>query len=95
MSKSNEKWLLFKNFMHNELEISREDIREWIKEAVKEEARKMVGNEFGKFSVEEIIHKILLRHDLFTGGYFKKEVIEEAGKQIVAKLDIRPKETKE
>jgi hypothetical protein len=32
-----DKYTLFKNFMHNELGISREDIREWVKESVKEE----------------------------------------------------------
>jgi len=28
------KWLTFKNFMYNELKITKDDIHEWVKEAV-------------------------------------------------------------
>jgi len=32
------KWLMFKNYMHNELGITKEDIRQWIQEAVQQQA---------------------------------------------------------
>jgi hypothetical protein len=30
MAGKNDKWSMFKNYMHNELGITKEDIREWI-----------------------------------------------------------------
>jgi len=41
--KSDDKWLLFKNYLHNELGITKEDIREWIDEAVRDEATKIMN----------------------------------------------------
>lgn len=34
MASKNDKWSLFKNYLHNELGITKEDIREWLEEAV-------------------------------------------------------------
>ena len=33
---------MFKNYMHNELGITKEDIREWIDDAVRDESRLLV-----------------------------------------------------
>ena len=41
-----EKYKMFKQFMHNELGITKEDIREWVKESVREEAAKMVAKTY-------------------------------------------------
>ncbi len=41
MATKDDKWVMFRNYMHNELGITKEDIRMWINEAVKEEAKKM------------------------------------------------------
>ena len=48
---SDNKYKLFRNFMVNELGISREDIKEWTKEAVKETAEKILKG----MDVESII----------------------------------------
>ena len=37
------KYVMFRNFMMNDLSITREDIREWVREVVTETAQKMVG----------------------------------------------------
>jgi serine protease inhibitor len=63
MKTSNEKWLMFKNFLHNELEISKDDIREWIHEAVKEEAKLLVNKTFNSFDIREIIKNAVLIKD--------------------------------
>lgn len=42
MATKNDKWSLFKNYLHNELGITKDDIREWLEEAVQEEARNEV-----------------------------------------------------
>ncbi len=44
MASKNDKWSLFKNYLHNELGITKEDIREWLEEAVREEARKLIAD---------------------------------------------------
>lgn len=33
MSEKNDKWTMFKNYIHNELGITKDDIRAWLKEA--------------------------------------------------------------
>lgn len=91
---NNEKWILFKNFLHNELGITKEDIRDWVKEAVKEEAQKMVDQTYGKFSPEAVVKRVLLDYDLFRGDHFKKEVIEKVGELIAEQIQITPAEPK-
>lgn len=39
----NEKYRLFRNYMTNELKITRDDIKAWTKQAVMEVAEKVVG----------------------------------------------------
>jgi len=90
----NEKWTLFKNFLHNELGITKDDIREWLQEAVKEEAKKMVDQTYGKFSPEAVVKRVLLDYDLFRGDHFKKEVIEKVGELIAKQIQIIPAEPK-
>lgn len=60
---------MFKNYMHNELGITKDDIRAWIKEAVHEEAIRLVDQQVGKFSVQDQVNKLIndnyrLRNDL-------------------------------
>ena len=48
---------MFKNFMYNELGITKEDIRDWIKEAVREEARKLINKTYDDYEVKEVVRK--------------------------------------
>jgi len=79
--KSTEKYKLLKNFMHNELGISREDIREWVKEAVKEEAKRMVAQEFEKFSPSEIVKNLL-----FESKYWGQKQIQEDCRKLLVEV---------
>ena len=54
-----DKWVQFKNYLHNELGISNDQIREWVKEAVEYQVEKMIKQEFGKFSLSDYIVKTL------------------------------------
>jgi hypothetical protein len=56
---SDDKWLMFKNYMHNEIGIGREDIRQWIRDAVEDEARRIVAQEAGKFDPKQIISRFV------------------------------------
>ena len=55
----NEKYKMFKQFMHNELGITKEDIREWVKESVREEVVKLVAKTYDDFDVKQEIRDML------------------------------------
>ncbi len=83
---NNDKWKMFKNFMHNELEIGKEEIREWIKEAVHEEARKLVGQTFAKFSIDQIIDRYIIDKHFFGDDRIKDEIQKRIVDQLVKQL---------
>lgn len=91
MSTKNDKWVMFRNYMTNELHITKEDIQDWIKEAVQEEARKMVKNSFDKFSPEEMIKRAVYNDSYFGGRAFNGAVIEAAAKIIAGQIEINLK----
>lgn len=83
------KYKMFSNYMHNELGITKEDIRIWIKEAVEEIALKMVQKEFDNFDVKMVVRKILFEGD----GYFnsirlKKEAREAVAEELCKRVDL-------
>lgn len=84
----NEKWEMFKNYMHNELGITKDDIRAWIKEAAKEQAERLVNQEFRKFDINEYIRNTL-NNDFFK---YKSSLREEISKAIVDKIELTIKE---
>ena len=50
---------MFKQFMHNELGITKEDIREWVKESVREEAQRLVAKTYDNYDVRREIRDML------------------------------------
>jgi len=88
--KSDDKWLLFKNYLHNELGITKEDIREWIDEAVRDEATKMVNNEFNSFNVRTILNNIITtdKYGSSNWGKLRTDITETIVKELTAKLEI-------
>ena len=85
------KWLMFKNYMHNELGITKEDIRQWIEESVQVEAEKMVSNEFGKFSAYDTVKKMVMDNKYYGSDTLKKEVMQEVSRQLVDKINLKLK----
>ena len=45
--------------MHNELGITKEDIRQWIEEAVQKQAETLVNNEFKRFDVNKVVERVI------------------------------------
>lgn len=88
-----------KNYIHNELNISKEEIRDLIKESVKEEARKIVHETFEHYNVKEFIEKFIFEENWFGGinkKMFNERITEEVAK-IISKdigLIITSKEKK-
>lgn len=88
MSGKNDKWLMFKNYMHNELGITKEDIHEWIRDAVKEEAKNLVNQEYGRFSVKDAINKEIYETNWFGGKNLKDTVKQEVAKVLSERITI-------
>lgn len=89
MAGKNDKWVLFKNYMHNELGITKDDIREWINDAIREEVKNVVDNAYGKCSIEDMIRKEIKESSLWSKSTFSKEVIAECAKQLAQKIELK------
>lgn len=80
---SDDKWLMFKNYMHNELGITKDDIRAWIKEAAAEQAQRLVEQEFGTFNIKDKITEIATRE--FNSRYsdIRSELVREIARKLI------------
>lgn len=85
MAGKNDKWSMFRNYMHNELGITKEDIREWIQEAVEIEARKMVDESFSKYSINDRISREIDKHIGQFSDYGLRQLISN---ELVKRLKI-------
>lgn len=88
MAGKNDKWLMFRNYMINELGITKEDIREWIQDAVRIEAKKMAEDTFSRETPEQMIRRIVYDSGYFNTGSFNRTVIETAAKALVERFDV-------
>lgn len=83
-----EKYKMFKQFMHNELGITKEDIREWVKESVREEAAKMIAKTYEDFDIKREIR------DLINSPYnsIRKDLLNACAAEIIKdfKLVYKP-----
>lgn len=91
MAGKNDKWSLFKNYLHNELGITKEDIRDWIDEAVRDEARKLVQQSFEKCSLRARIDDAIKDINLWGETNLKSAISLEVAKRIFEKLEIKVK----
>ena len=88
MAEKNDKWLMFRNYMINDLGITKEDIREWIEDAVRIEAKKMVEDAFARENPEQMIRRIVYDSGYFNTKCFNNTVIETAAKCLMERFDI-------
>lgn len=85
MSKENDKYVMFKNFLHNELGIAKEDIRLWIDEAVKNEITKLVENTYNEYNIRHYIREELTSR---YGNNLKHEIKSQLAEVIVENIDV-------
>jgi hypothetical protein len=84
---SDNKYKIFRNFMVNELGISREDIREWTMQAVRETVEKELrGIEVGKMAYDILRNSMRDSHSY--GGLQREAVSEALHKTIAERLEI-------
>lgn len=91
MASKNDKYSMFRNFMINELEITKEDIRQWIKDSIEEEAKKIVENSFGKCNPEEIIKKCIFESDWYLGHTqkdFNNKIISKTAEILAKNINL-------
>ncbi|MCP4988386.1 MAG: hypothetical protein GY928_20740 [Colwellia sp.] len=86
-----DKWLAFKNYLHNELGITKEDIRCWIREAVQEVAEGLVKEEFGKFKVKTVINDMIMDNNYWGNSGLKKEIKDMVASSLVDQINLRIK----
>lgn len=94
MAGKNDKWLMFRNYMINDLGITKEDIREWIADAVRIEAKKMVADTFVRENPEQMIRRIVYDSGYFSTNSFNRTVIETAARCLMERFDIVAKKDK-
>jgi len=85
---SDDRYTMFKNFMHNELAITKDDIKKWTKDAVKQVAENYVENQMNeKTLIDKIIREAI--HKPIYGGFvddIKKEVSRYLNNKILLSL---------
>ena len=82
MACKNDKWVMFRNYMHNELGITKEDIVEWIQDAIKVEVKNVVANAYGSCNIEDFIRKEIYS-DRFIGEKTLKNTIKDAVSKVL------------
>lgn len=60
ISNVRKEWLMFKNYLHNELGITKDDIRAWLKEAVQSQAELMLQKTFDDFDMDKFVRNHIL-----------------------------------
>ena len=80
------KWLMFKNYMHNELGITKEDIRQWIEESVEKQAEVLIKNEVKNFDVHKVVQRIISDERYFGENHLKREITQEFIKQLMERI---------
>jgi hypothetical protein len=83
-----DKWLMFKNYMHNELGITKEDIQQWIDESVNDIALRMVKNEFDNFNPKKIVNELVMSDEYFSSKELTDKITRAVVKRLTTKLEI-------
>ena len=87
-----DKWEMFKNYMHNELGVTKDDIRAWIKEAVQIEAEKLINQSFGSFDTKQLVKMTIEEYfsdRRWDKDIVKREVVRIAAEELVKKLSVQ------
>lgn len=90
MAGKNDKWLMFRNYMANELGITKEDIREWIQDITHEEVKNVVANAYGRVDIESEIRHAIQENDYWGNGKtFGDGVKREVANILADRIDVK------
>jgi hypothetical protein len=90
-----DKWKMFKNYMHNELGITKYDIKQWIEDAVERQAEALVKHQFDNFDVASVVQKIITDDNYFGQERLKHEIATELSRQILSRLEFTKNDNEE
>ena len=79
MASKNDKWSLFKNYLHNE----------WLEEAVREEARKLIADSFKSYDIRDRIDAAIKEFHGWGEKPLKTEIARELANRILEKVEIK------
>ncbi len=85
---SNNKWKMFKNYLHNELDITKEDIERWVKEKKEKRAQKREEKRERQERRESVTcpycHKLYKPQDIHKGETKKEDIKYEKDYESVS-----------
>ncbi len=61
---SSEKYKMFSQFMSNELGITKDDIKEWVKESAEDTITRLMNQQYEKFDINAVVFKALSKLDI-------------------------------
>jgi hypothetical protein len=91
MASKDDKWVMFRNYMTNELGITKEDIRTWIKDIIHDEVKNVVQQAYGRVNIESEI-----KNEIYSSGFyhrpdFKNEIKAMVAKELANRIEIYTK----
>lgn len=81
MAEKNEKWIMFRNFMYNDLGITKAEIREWIDDAIKDQVKLILDDTFKKTDIDYLV-KEEIKRILYNSSDIKNSIINKVVKSM-------------
>lgn len=91
----NNKWTMFKNYMHNELGITKDDIQMWVVEAITQQAKKALSEYNYANRIDEMITKRIddvIKGNSWNNKSFNDEIISKVVKDLSSQIRLTLKD---
>ncbi len=87
----NNKWIMFKNYMHNELGITKDDIQSWVVESVIQQAKKALSEYNYADRIDQLITKRIddvIKGNTWNSKSFNDEIIGKVVKDLSSQIRL-------
>ena len=87
----NNKWIMFKNYMHNELGITKDDIQSWVVESVIQQAKKALSEYNYVDRIDQLITKRIddvIKGNTWNSKSFNDEIIGKVAKDLSSQIRL-------
>lgn len=87
----NNKWIMFKNYMHNELGITKDDIQSWVVESVIQQAKKALSEYNYVDRIDQLITKRIddvIKGNTWNSKSFNDEIIGKVVKDLSSQIRL-------
>lgn len=92
LTMDNNKWTMFKNYMHNELGITKDDIQMWVVESITQQAKKALSEYNYANRIDQLITKriddVIRDRSLYTNKSFNDEIISKVVKDLSSQIRL-------